>query len=94
MYDIASAKYKQLCEIRKICNENLEGVEEEKPVDWQPKGKRMMQLCLTDGIQDVTAIEYTPLKQITVQYFSLLHDFNGCSTYPNYQNDNSTNVSL
>lgn len=62
MYDIASSKYKQLCEIRKIANENLEVTEEEKPTEWQPKGRRMMQLYLTDGVQDVTAIEYTPLK--------------------------------
>ncbi|XP_071564807.1 recQ-mediated genome instability protein 1 isoform X3 [Temnothorax nylanderi] len=67
MYDIASSKYKQLCEIRKINNQNLEVAleEEEKTEQWQPKGRRMMQLCLTDGVQDVTAIEYTPLKQIT-----------------------------
>ncbi|XP_018314416.1 recQ-mediated genome instability protein 1 isoform X4 [Mycetomoellerius zeteki] len=65
MYDIASSKYKQLCEIRKIDNQNLEVKEEEQPMEWQPKGRRMMQFCLTDGVQDVTAIEYTPLKQIT-----------------------------
>ncbi|KAG5347071.1 RMI1 protein, partial [Acromyrmex charruanus] len=65
MYDIASSKYKQLCEIRKIDNQNLEVKEEEQPMEWQPKGRRMMQLCLTDGVQDVTAIEYTSLKQIT-----------------------------
>ncbi|XP_018373297.1 PREDICTED: recQ-mediated genome instability protein 1-like isoform X2 [Trachymyrmex cornetzi] len=65
MYDIASSKYKQLCEIRKIDNQNLEVKEEEQPIEWQPKGRRMMQFCLTDGVQDVTAIEYTPLKQIT-----------------------------
>lgn len=69
MYDIASSKYKQLCEIRKISNENLEVTEEQKPTEWQPKGRRMMQLYLTDGVQDVTAIEYTPLKQITVRPF-------------------------
>ncbi|XP_011699718.1 PREDICTED: recQ-mediated genome instability protein 1-like isoform X2 [Wasmannia auropunctata] len=65
MYDIASAKYKQLCEIRKINNKNLEVIDEEKPAEWQPKGRRMMQLCLTDGVQDITAIEYTPVNQIT-----------------------------
>ncbi|XP_011634729.1 recQ-mediated genome instability protein 1-like [Pogonomyrmex barbatus] len=63
MYDIASSKYKQLCEIRKINNDNLEIMEEEKLIERQ-KARRMMQLCLTDGVQDVTAIEYTPLKQI------------------------------
>lgn len=76
MYDIASVKYKQLCEICKIDNENLEVTEEEKPMEWQPKSRRMMQLCLTDGVQDVTAIEYTLLKQMTVYLYSLLHDLN------------------
>ncbi|RLU20710.1 hypothetical protein DMN91_007323 [Ooceraea biroi] len=67
MYDIASSKYKQLCEIRKVSSENLEVTEKEESekAEWQPKGRRMMQLCLTDGVQDVTAIEYTPVKQIT-----------------------------
>ncbi|KAL0119971.1 hypothetical protein PUN28_007975 [Cardiocondyla obscurior] len=66
MYDIASSKYKQLSEIRKVNTQNLEVTEgEEKQAEWQPKSKRMMQLCLTDGVQDVTAIEYTPVKKIT-----------------------------
>lgn len=66
MYDIANSKYKQLCEIRKSVNsENLEVTEEEKQTEWEPKARKMIQLCLTDGMQDVTAIEYTPLKQMT-----------------------------
>lgn len=84
MYDIASSKYKQLCEIRKISNENLEVTEKENKdmkdgerMEWQPKARRMMQFCLTDGVQDITAIEYTPLRQITVRLFLLLHDLNG-----------------
>lgn len=69
MYDIATSKYKQLCEIRKVNSENLEVTEKEKSekTEWEPKGRRMMQLCLTDGVQDVTAIEYKPLKRITVR---------------------------
>lgn len=67
MYDIASSKYKQLCEIRKVNCENLEVTENEKTEknEWQPMARRMMQLCLTDGVQDITAIEYRPLKRIT-----------------------------
>ncbi|XP_011255186.1 recQ-mediated genome instability protein 1 isoform X2 [Camponotus floridanus] len=65
MYDIANSKYKQLCEIRKINNENLIVPEEEKPAEWEPKARRMIQLYLTDGVQDITAIEYKPLKQMT-----------------------------
>ncbi|XP_011143330.1 recQ-mediated genome instability protein 1 isoform X2 [Harpegnathos saltator] len=65
MYDITSSKYKQLCHIRKVSSSNLEVTENEKPVEWEPKPRRMMQWCLTDGVQDVTAIEYTPLEQMT-----------------------------
>ncbi|XP_072762932.1 recQ-mediated genome instability protein 1 isoform X2 [Anoplolepis gracilipes] len=65
MYDIANSKYKQLCEIRKVNSENLIVTEEEKQAEWEPKARRMIQLCLTDGIQDITAIEYKPLKQMT-----------------------------
>jgi len=74
MYDIASSKYKQLCEIRKISSENLEVTEKEKSekTEWEPKAKRMMQLCLTDGVQDVIAIEYTPVKRIIVRNFLYL----------------------
>ncbi|XP_029675864.1 recQ-mediated genome instability protein 1-like isoform X1 [Formica exsecta] len=65
MYDIANSKYKQLCEIRKINSENLIVAEEERQAEWEPKARRMIQLCLTDGVQDITAIEYKPLKQMT-----------------------------
>lgn len=67
MYDIANSKYKQLGEIRKsINNENLAVTEGEKQAEWEPKARRMIQLCLTDGVQDITAIEYNmPFKQMT-----------------------------
>ncbi|KAL6424190.1 hypothetical protein ACFW04_009804 [Cataglyphis niger] len=64
MYDIANSKYKQLCEIRKINSENLE-IAEERQAEWEPKARRMIQLYLTDGVQDIVAIEYKPLKQMT-----------------------------
>lgn len=69
MYDISNSKYKQLCEIRKINNENLVVAEEEKQTEWEPKARRMIQLYLTDGVQDISAIEYKPLKQMTVRIF-------------------------
>lgn len=67
MYDIASSKYKQLCEVRKINTKNIEVIEKENSTEWEPKGRRMMQLYLTDGVQDLIAIEYTPLKQLSVR---------------------------
>lgn len=67
MYDIASSKYKQLCQIRKVNSDNLEVTDNEKPTEWESKGRRIMQWCLTDGVQDITAIEYTPLKQVIVR---------------------------
>lgn len=73
MYDIANSKYKQLGEIRKsINNENLAVTEGEKQAEWEPKARRMIQLCLTDGVQDITAIEYNmPFKQMTVRILIL-----------------------
>lgn len=68
MYDIASSKYKQLCQIRKINSDNLEVTENEKPTEWEPKARRMMQWCLTDGVQNIAAIEYIPFKQMRVRF--------------------------
>ncbi|XP_034940689.1 recQ-mediated genome instability protein 1-like [Chelonus insularis] len=61
-YDISTSKYKQLEKIRNATNENTQVNETDKNAPWEPKGKRMMNLYLTDGIQDVTAIEYQPIK--------------------------------
>lgn len=71
MYDIASSKHKQLCKIRKIDSDNLEITGKEESTGWEPKGRRMMQLYLTDGIQDVIAIEYVPLEHMSVRFFYL-----------------------
>lgn len=67
MYDINSSKYKQLCKIRKVNNENLEVTEDEK--QSKSENRRMFQLYLTDGVQDITAIEYIPLQQLTVRLY-------------------------
>lgn len=75
MYDIATSKYKQLCEIRKVNSENIEATEKEKSTEYEPKARRMMQLCLTDGVQDVAAIEYKPLEQMTVRCFLCIFCF-------------------
>ncbi|XP_057341269.1 recQ-mediated genome instability protein 1-like isoform X2 [Microplitis mediator] len=60
-YDISTSKYKQLEKIRKVSSENIEVTENERNPTWEPKTKRMMNLYLTDGIQDVTAIEHKPI---------------------------------
>ncbi|XP_008546115.1 recQ-mediated genome instability protein 1 [Microplitis demolitor] len=60
-YDISTSKYKQLEKIRKVSSENIEVTENERNPSWEPKTKRMMNLYLTDGIQDVTAIEHKPI---------------------------------
>ncbi|XP_015604983.1 recQ-mediated genome instability protein 1 [Cephus cinctus] len=65
MYDISVSKLKQIHEIRNVSNFNLEVTEAQnnESRDWNPKPKRMYQFFLTDGIQDVIAIEYKPLRQ-------------------------------
>ncbi|XP_003426939.1 calponin homology domain-containing protein DDB_G0272472 [Nasonia vitripennis] len=67
LYDISQSKYKQLEKIRNVSSENVEATENENKQDdkmqnWEPKSKRMLQLFLTDGIQDILAIEYKPIR--------------------------------
>nr|XP_012154013.1 PREDICTED: recQ-mediated genome instability protein 1-like isoform X2 [Megachile rotundata] len=58
MYDIATSKYKQLEQIRNTHISETEPSESEKFDKWQPPKKRMIQLRLTDGVQDIIGIEY------------------------------------
>lgn len=75
VYDISLSKYKQLEKIRQVSSENVDATEnentnqEDKFQAWEPKSKRMLQLYLTDGIQDVTAIEYKPIRFLKVSNF-------------------------
>ncbi|KAF7997330.1 hypothetical protein HCN44_005607 [Aphidius gifuensis] len=63
-YDISTSKYKQLEQIRKISNANIEITESEQTQPWEPKSNRMMQLFLTDGVQDVIAIEHKSIRTL------------------------------
>ncbi|XP_014226553.1 recQ-mediated genome instability protein 1-like [Trichogramma pretiosum] len=68
VYDISQSKYKQLEKIRQVSTENVDATENENAIQedkfsaWEPKPKRMLQLFLTDGLQDVLAIEYKPIR--------------------------------
>ncbi|XP_043516463.1 recQ-mediated genome instability protein 1-like [Frieseomelitta varia] len=64
MYDIAMSKYKQLEQIRNTHISEVELSEAEKMEKWEPPKKRMMQLRLTDGLQDVIGIEYSYISQL------------------------------
>ncbi|OAD58159.1 RecQ-mediated genome instability protein 1 [Eufriesea mexicana] len=64
MYDIATSKYKQLEQIRSIHISEVEQSETEKMEKWKPPKKRMIQLRLTDGVQDVIGIEYSYISQL------------------------------
>ncbi len=72
IFDISQSKYKQLEKIRQVSSENVEATENEntnqddKFQAWEPKSKRMLQLFLTDGICDITAIEYKPIRFLKV----------------------------
>lgn len=73
IYDISQSKYKQLEKIRNVSNDNVEATENENANQgdnfqaWEPKSKRMLQMFLSDGIQDVTAIEYKPIRFLKVR---------------------------
>ncbi|XP_076750136.1 recQ-mediated genome instability protein 1 [Xylocopa sonorina] len=64
MYDIATSKYKQLEKIRNIHISEVELSEAEKFEKWEPPKKRMIQLLLTDGLQDVIGIEYNYIPRL------------------------------
>ncbi|XP_035728452.1 recQ-mediated genome instability protein 1-like [Vespa mandarinia] len=64
MYDISTSKFKQLEQIRNVSNVNIEATEDIKPQIWEPKPKRMLLLNLTDGIQDISAIEYKTISSL------------------------------
>lgn len=72
IYDISMSKYKQIEKIRNVSSENVEATEnenvnqEDKFQAWEPKSKRMLQLFLTDGVQDILAIEYKPIRFLKV----------------------------
>ena len=67
IYDISESKYKQLEKIRNVSNVNIQVTEAEETPGWEPKKKRMLQLFLTDGAQDVIAIEYKPIRHLSVR---------------------------
>ncbi|XP_076233777.1 uncharacterized protein LOC143178808 [Calliopsis andreniformis] len=64
MYDITTSKYKQLEQIRNTHCSEVELTETEMLEKWEPPKKRMMQLRLTDGLQDIIGIEYTQITRL------------------------------
>lgn len=72
MYDISTSKYKQLEKIRNVSSENIDATENENKMQedkfqaWEPKSKRMLQFFLTDGVQDILAIEFKTIRFLKV----------------------------
>ncbi|XP_031773524.1 LOW QUALITY PROTEIN: recQ-mediated genome instability protein 1 [Apis florea] len=65
MYNITKAKYKQLKEIRNVNFSEVDPAEEEMMKKMtKTQKKRMMQLKLTDGLQNIIGIEYNPISQL------------------------------
>ncbi|XP_043583107.1 recQ-mediated genome instability protein 1-like isoform X3 [Bombus pyrosoma] len=64
MYDIATSKYKQLEHIRNTHISKIDLSEAEKMEKWQSPKKRMIQLRLTDGLQDLIGIEYNYISRL------------------------------
>lgn len=71
MYDIATSKYKQLEHIRNTHISKIDLSEAEKMEKWQPPKKRMIQLRLTDGLQDLIGIEYNYISRLNVCQYLL-----------------------
>lgn len=63
--NVGVSAYSQYSKIRKGLEDNTEVSAEVKIVSkWEPKGKRMLMLHLTDGTQDIKAMEYVPIPQL------------------------------
>lgn len=62
-FDISKPKYSQLQKIKNL-NALTRGFDEEK--ENTPSGKRMLQLTLTDGIQEICAIEYKTVPKLDI----------------------------
>ena len=54
--------------MRNVSIDNIEATKEERTQNWEPTGKRMLQLFLTDGIQEVLAIEFKPIRILSVSF--------------------------
>ena len=67
MYDISISKYKQLEKIRSVDVVNLQATKNKESEFCEPKGKRMYQLFLTDGVQEIQAMEFKPIRFFNVR---------------------------
>ncbi|XP_049775988.1 recQ-mediated genome instability protein 1-like isoform X2 [Schistocerca cancellata] len=66
MCDIAKSFYSQLQAIRNVPLENVKVTEKQKE-SWEPSAKRVLQLMLCDGVQEIKAIEYKPVRALDQQ---------------------------
>ncbi|XP_046989742.1 recQ-mediated genome instability protein 1-like [Schistocerca americana] len=66
MCDIAKSFYSQLQAIRNVPLENVKATEKQKE-SWEPSAKRVLQLMLCDGVQEIKAIEYKPVRALDQQ---------------------------
>ena len=65
MLNIGQSAYSQHLKITKGQESNTEVSADRKiPSKWEPKGKRMLQLKLTDGAQVIQAIEEVLIPQL------------------------------
>ncbi|CAH0589260.1 unnamed protein product [Chrysodeixis includens] len=60
--DIGTPAYQQYQKLQKV---NLENVEATTNYEDRISSRRMMKLCLTDGVQEICAIEYKPMRNLT-----------------------------
>ncbi|XP_046387957.1 recQ-mediated genome instability protein 1-like isoform X2 [Ischnura elegans] len=61
--DIGTPAYSQLLIERKVATENCE-VTEKKAENWEPKPRRVLKLSIYDGVQELVAMEYSPVRDL------------------------------
>lgn len=68
--NIGQSAYSQHLKVTKGLESNAEVSADKKiPSKWEPKGRRMLQLHLSDGSQEVKAVEYQPVPQLHLDLF-------------------------
>ncbi|CAG4951260.1 unnamed protein product [Colias eurytheme] len=60
--DIGAPAYQQYLKLQKVNTENIEAT---RSFEDKVKNNRMIKLYMTDGVQDVSGIEYKPMRNLT-----------------------------
>ncbi|XP_071439724.1 recQ-mediated genome instability protein 1-like [Hetaerina americana] len=61
--NIGAPAYSQLLIERRVSTENCDATVK-KPESWEPKAGRVLKLSIFDGVQELVAMEYSPIREL------------------------------